>query len=155
MTPRDLQALILVGPMSAACAPHVHDDTAEKISAAEVREKDQSIADILNAAAAVRELRSRKIGYGAVLGLGAQSGAMILDKLEAAAEASSPVKWAMRLIAQGDLDIGAAETQAQVAALAAAGVLTAEECSVLMDLGFVGVQVSAAQVSNALRGPWE
>lgn len=62
--------------------------------------------------------------------------AAILDKLEAAAASNSAVKWILSFI-KGDaegVDLGHPNTRAQVDALAAAGVLTADEASLLKSL---------------------
>jgi hypothetical protein len=63
------------------------------------------------------------IGYGTVLEvLGAEAGAAFLDGLTDLAAASSPVKWALKLLDLGELNIGSPATQAQLDALAAGGV---------------------------------
>lgn len=62
--------------------------------------------------------------------------ATILDKLEAAASSNSAVKWILSFI-QGDaegVDLGHPNTRAQIDALAVAGVLTADEASLLKSL---------------------
>ena len=64
------------------------------------------------------------IGYGTVLeALGAENGAAFLDGLAAVAASSSPVKWALKLLDRGELNIGAAATRGQLDALAAGGVM--------------------------------
>lgn len=56
------------------------------------------------------------------------SGATILDKLEAASAASSPVKWAVRFLGQeAGIDVGNAATQSMIGQLVAGDVLTAAE----------------------------
>lgn len=152
MTPSDLRALILDGPKAKACAAHVHTADMPKISGGEARAKDQAIADIINAYPPPMRLQSRRIGYGAVLAeLGADAGAAILDKITAAGEVNSPIKWAMRLLDRGELDIGAAETQAQTRAMAGV-LLTAAEVEAITAMGLVPETITAEQVSIALRG---
>ena len=62
--------------------------------------------------------------------------ATILDKLEGAAASNSAVKWILSFI-QGNaegVDLGHQNTRAQIDALAVAGVLTADEASLLKSL---------------------
>ncbi len=62
--------------------------------------------------------------------------AAILDKLEAAASSNSTVKWILSFMqgsAEG-VDLGHPNTRAQIDALAAAGVLSADEASLLKAL---------------------
>lgn len=59
----------------------------------------------------------------------------ILDKLDAAAQASSMVKRAMNRVYGDGLDIGNAATQAQLDALAAAGAITQDEANAIKALG--------------------
>ena len=151
MSPRELQTLIQATP---ACAASAHTNEMPKIGADEARAKDQAVADALNAAGAGMELRSRLIGYGAVLAeLGPVAGAAVLDKLDAAAAQSSPLKWAMKLLDTGTLDIGVPVTQAQIQAMRG-GLLTDAEADALQRMGMEPIIVSSQQVSNALRGPW-
>lgn len=62
------------------------------------------------------------------------NGAEILDKLEAAAQANSSVKWAMRFITTDGIDVGYPVTQQLLDQLATAGVLTQAEATSLKDL---------------------
>lgn len=61
----------------------------------------------------------------------------ILDKLDAAAQASSMVKRAMNRVYGDGLDIGNVATQAQLDALAVAGAITQAEADAIKALGFV------------------
>lgn len=73
-------------------------------------------------------VRERFINARTVLNeCGPVAGAAILDKLEAAAAQSSPLRWALRFLAADGIDIGAASTREQVDALVLAGVLTLDE----------------------------
>lgn len=88
----------------------------------------------LNAKTRTRIVEKR-IGYGAVLSaLGADAGAAVLDKLEAASGQKSPLKWAMKLLAADNLDIGNPQTRLQIDALAAASVLTVAQATTLKGL---------------------
>ena len=85
-------------------------------------------------------------------------GATILDKLEAAASVSSPVKWAMRFLTQeGGLDVGHPNTLAMIGQLVAGGVLTQAEGDSLKVLPVqvcsraeeLGVSAIGADIRNA------
>lgn len=95
---------------------------------------DGELEATLNAKTRTR-LVSTQIGFGAVMSaLGASAGAALLDTIEVAAVSNSPVKWAMRLLAADNLDIGNLETRAQIDALAAAGVMTEAQAATLKAL---------------------
>ena len=125
---------------------------------------DVGITSLLNAprytAVAERFITARTI----LNECGPVAGAAILDKLEAAAAMSSPLKWAMKFLLSDGIDIGATSTRAQIDALAAAGVLTVDESKLLQDMALqpasraeiagLGV-VTYSDVSRALNGPWE
>lgn len=156
MTPTELRDAILGGPLKDELVPYAHTESMEKISGPEAMAKDQAIADIMNASGRYTEPRSEHIGYGSVLrGLGAAMGSSVLDKLEAAATVISPVKWAMRLVERGEFDIGSDEAQAQIQALVAGNVLDQAEADALCALGLAPINITAADVSIALRGPRE
>lgn len=142
------------GPLAAELAPLIgteHGDT--------------NIAALLNdATRGDTVIRERLCTAGTLLAkLGPEMGGTVLDKLEAAAQSSSAVKWAMRLILSSGIDAGDPGTRAQLDALAQAGVLTAQEATAIKAIavfpaaraevaGF-GI-VTAGDVSRALRGPW-
>ena len=93
------------------------------------------------------------IGYGTVLDtLGADVGSAFLDALTALATTSSPVKWALKLLERGELNIGAAATQAQLDALATAGVMPVAVADVLKGLAVSPDEITASQVQQALEG---
>lgn len=93
------------------------------------------------------------IGYGTVLeALGAEGGAAFLDGLTALATTSSPVKWALKLLDRGELNIGAATTQTQLDALATAGVIPQAVADVLKGLAIVPDAISPQAVQTALEG---
>ena len=93
------------------------------------------------------------IGYGTVLeALGAEGGAAFLDGLTAVAASSSPVKWALKLLDRGELNIGAAATQQQLDALAAGGVMPQAVADALKGLAVSPDEITASQVQQALEG---
>ena len=79
---------------------------------------------------------------------------LVLNKLEtfgnSGVPGSGPVKRAMKFLAQPDgIDIGSLSTQAQLDALAAAGVITVEECENLKSLSRVPDLVTWDQCQQA------
>ena len=99
------------------------------------------------------KLVERNIGYGTVLDtLGADAGAAFLDGLTALAATSSPVKWALKLLDRGELNIGAAATRGQLDALAAGGVMPQAVAEALKNLAVVPDEITATQVQTALEG---
>lgn len=89
------------------------------------------------------------IGYGTVLEvLGAEAGSAFLDGLTALAATSSPVKWALKLLDRGELNIGAAATQQQLDALATAGVMPQTVADALKGLATVSEVVTAQDVAR-------
>lgn len=92
------------------------------------------------------------IGYGTVLEvLGAEAGSAFLDGLTALSATSSPVKWALKLLDRGELNIGAAATQAQLDALASAGVMPQAVADVLKGLAIVPDPYSIQDVILAME----
>ena len=161
MNYRDLQALILA---SAACAPYVYDNAQPKISAAEVLVKDQAIADILNA----DPTRKVVVEYwltdrGLVSDLVAAHGDTtlsdaILTKLDALAASSRSVKALVNRVEtdpQG-INFGDAALQTQFKKWAVDGVFTQAELAAVLALPMRDAPpITAADVSRAVRGPWE
>lgn len=84
--------------------------------------------------------------------LGAEAGAAFLDGLTDLAATSSPVKWALKLLDRGELNIGAAATQAQLDALAAGGIIPQSVADILKGLAVIPDEITAAQVQQALEG---
>ena len=100
------------------------------------------------------KLVERNIGYGTVLEtLGADAGAAFLDGLTALAANSSPVKWALKLLDRGELNIGAAATQSQLDALATAGVMPQDVADTLKALALVPDVVTPQEVADAVFNP--
>lgn len=97
------------------------------------------------------KLVERNIGYGTVLDtLGADAGAAFLDGLTALAANSSPVKWALKLLDRGELNIGAAATQSQLDALVTAGVMPQAVADTLKGLAIVDDPYSIQDVILAM-----
>lgn len=91
------------------------------------------------------------IGYGTVLDtLGATAGAAFLDSLTALSETSSPVKWALKLLDRGELNIGAAATQQQLDMLASVGVIPVDVAEALKNLAVVDDPYSIQDVILAM-----
>lgn len=94
------------------------------------------------------------IGYGTVLEvLGAEAGSAFLDGLTALAATSSPVKWALKLLDRGELNIGAEATRGQLDALAAGGVMPKAVADALKGLAMGPDIVTAEQVADAMFNP--
>lgn len=93
----------------------------------------------------------RNVGYGTVMDtLGGEAGAAFLDGLTALAASSSPVKWALKLLDRGELNIGAAATQTQLDMLAAGGMLPIELVDVLKALAVVPDPYSVQDIINVM-----
>lgn len=113
---------------------------------------DAGIASALSAGRT--RLRRTQIGPGTILAaLGPTTGAALLDTLTAMAADPqySAVKWALRVVDRGEFDLGIAAARAQVATLAAAGVMSAASRDALLALGEEPDPVSVADVSAALN----
>lgn len=97
------------------------------------------------------KLIERNVGYGTVMeALGADNGAAFLDGLTAVAATSSPVKWALKLLDRGELNIGAAATRGQLDALAAGGVMPQAVADALKGLAIVDDPYSIQDVILAM-----
>lgn len=117
-----LKTEIETGPLATECAG----------------QSDDAVATILNAKR-YTATKERYVTARTVLAeLGATAGAAILDKLEAAATQSSPVKWMLKFLTQDSgLDVGQTETQGCIDALAIAGVLTTDETLALKNMALL------------------
>jgi len=99
------------------------------------------------------KLIERAIGYGTVMDtLGAVDGAAFLDGLVSLSATSSPVKWALKLLDRGELNIGAPTTRSQLDALAAGGAFPQAVSDALKGLAIVPDVVSSQDVQTALEG---
>lgn len=113
--------------------------------------RDAELAALLSAARPGRPVETFG-GYGYVMErLGAETGASVLDALEALSARSSPVKWAFRLLERGSLDFGSAAVRAQLDALVAAGIMPAGAARALKAGAEVADPIDAGVVSDALN----
>lgn len=110
-----------------------------------------AIAEILSAGRT--KTIERNVGYGTVMeALGGEAGAAFLDALTSLAEVSSPVKWALKLLDRGELNLGSPATKAQLDMLALGGVIPIEVAQSLKALAIVPDVITAQDVQAALEG---
>lgn len=164
MTPADyaaLRAAILGRPDTAplAVTPEMPKDPTAAA-------KDREIADLLSHGRT--RIAPRPIGDGEVsLALGMPAGPLFLLGLEQAAttapaadatpqqiEQHAIARQAWRSLEKGALDVGRADVRAAIDAMVGV-LLTAEQAGKILALALVEHRISAADVSRALRGPWE
>ena len=142
MTPTEIRA---------ACTALSATDAA--FAALVAARSDVDVADSLNASLKRTKVVPTLGGIGLVLRtLGPTEGAATLDALQAASASNSAIKWAMTLIDRGDLDFGDPTTQAQIDALGAAGVITADAATKLRAAATAADDLTVGQVSDALNG---
>ncbi len=162
---RALQTEILYGPKSPACAQYVNDgsDPGRKASAPS---DDAAIAAILSADRTT--IVQRQINDGDVsIALGIPDGPLFLYQLEQAATvAPAPdataqqialyavARQAWRSLARGAFDIGNAVVRQAIDAMVGT-LLTADQATAVKALAEIPDPVSAADISRAVRGPWE
>lgn len=95
------------------------------------------------------KLIERDIGYGTVMDtLGADNGAAFLDGLTALSANSSPIKWALKLLDRGELNIGAPATQQQLDALVAGGAVPQAVAAALKGLAIVPDVITVQDVAR-------
>lgn len=126
---------------------------AEKVAEFPAEMPDWAVADALNepdpALPPVLTRNPTKVGPGTIMAtLGATAGATFLDTLTALSATSSPIKWALKIIDRGELDLSADATRTQIDALASAGVLTAPQAAALKALGETSRYPSWAEHNN-------
>lgn len=158
MTPADLQAEILTGPMASQLAPHVHTKTSAVVSSIQAAADDQAIADLLNSTTSSGAALVNIPSFSKE-----QFSTGVLPAIEALPTASAALqtKWNAMLnvmLAQGGIALAAVSslvaqlvidglmTQAQVDAF------TKRQGSRAEALWGAGTIITAAQVSVALRG---
>lgn len=160
-----LQAEIMSGPKSAECAPFVITNDMPKDP--DYKAKDQAIADLLNANRTPK-IVNREIGDGAVsLALGVPAGPVFLLELETVANTTptreattdevaivAVARQAWRSLNKGAFDVGLPSVRAGLD-LFVGTLLTDDQASAIKALAEVPDVVTAADVSRALRGPWE
>jgi len=96
--------------------------------------------------------RHTEAGFGTILSaIGPVDGAALLDTLAAIKATNRPLYWAWYLLERGVFDFGTPATQAQMDALVAAGVLSADNAEKLKALGIEPDPVSVAAVSDELN----
>lgn len=158
MTLLELRAAILSGPHATACAPYVHSNDMPKITSAEAHAKDQAIADILNDSGT----------YAASVSVPAWQAKKLLIKrgrwraiVMAAADVQHPAieaayaAVALAEDARMDADFLDQAAAPLLAALVAANLLSAGDRAALEALSRRASTITAAEVSKAVRGPWE
>lgn len=184
MTPADYEALrdeILSGPRAEQCAPHVLLNRQEgdpKAPSAEVFAKDSAIAAILSAGRTVyASTRLSSLGLASrIADIGALPGPlvseMILQKIEGFATAclatdgneapavaarlfGAQIKRQMKHLEGAGIDFGDIDMHAMFDRMVAGGGLSEEEAAAMKAVSLADAPVSAADVSRALRGPWE
>lgn len=156
---------ILTGPKSAECAPYVVTNDMPKDT--DYRMKDQAIADLLNAGR-IPKIAKREVGDGVIsIALGVPAGPVFLMQLEmlsnmAVTEQTTQAQLAQIAVARqawrslnrSGFDVGDATVRAGLD-MFVGSLLTAEDCAAIKALAEVPDIVTAADVSRALRGPWE
>jgi hypothetical protein len=95
---------------------------------------DDAAAGLLNATTLTMNKPRVVTGLTVLNEIGPVEGAEILDKLQAAGNQVSAVKWGFQFLMSTGLDVGAASTQGQIQALVAAGVLTSAEGTALINM---------------------
>ena len=156
---------ILSGPKAGDCAALVITNDSQKDP--DYKAKDQAIADLLNAGRPPK-IVSKEVGDGAIsLALGIPGGPVFLLQLEMLANTavtpeSAPeqvaavavARQAWRSLNRAGFDVGAPGVRAGLD-LFVGTLLTAEQATAIKALAEVPDVVTAADVSRALRGPWE
>jgi hypothetical protein len=161
---RDLQAEILSGPRAADCAQYVNDgtDPARKHTA---REDDVAIAAILSEGRT--KVVPKLIGDSDVaVALGIPAGPLFLYRLESLATtppsseateqqvvAHAVARQAWRSLEKDIFNIGDSSVRAAIDAFVGT-LLTADEALTVKAIAELPAPVTAAEVSNAMRGPW-
>ena len=161
----NLRDEILTGPKAAECAPYVVTNDMPKDP--DYRTKDQAIADLLNDGRAPK-IAKREVGDGVIsIALGVPAGPVFLMQLEMlsnmAVTEQTPqeqlaqiavARQAWRSLNRSGFDVGDATVRAGLD-MFVGSLLTAEDCVAIKALAEVPDIVTAADVSRALRGPWE
>lgn len=104
----------------------------------------QAIADALSVGRT--RLVERFVGIGTILAVMAPDGGAFLDSLEAMAATNSNVKWVLKLIEAGGMDVGMEATRVQLAAFAQVEPEMAPGINALLALAEVPDPVSEFEV---------
>ena len=97
------------------------------------------------------EIVSTPIGIGTILAALAPNGGAFLDALEALAANDSNVKWCLKLIEQGNLDVGMDATRQQMQQFAADAPAFAAGIAVLLQTAERATPIHYNAVSDALN----
>jgi len=160
-----LQTEILSGPRAAACAPFVNDGT-DPVRKATAQADDQAIAEIISAGRAT--VVPRQVNDGEVsVALGIPEGPLFIYNLETLANTppaggATPAeiathavaRQAWRSLVRSSFDIGNPAIRAAIDSFVGV-LLTAEQAVAVKAMAEVPAPVAAADVSRAMRGPWE
>ncbi len=162
---RTLQTEILSGPKAGDCAQYINDGSnpARKAGAPS---DDAAIAAILSAGRVA--IAPRQINDGdAAIALGIPAGPLFLYQLEQAATSApgagageqqialyAVARQAWRSLTLGTFDIGNPVVRQAIDAMVGT-LLTEDQAAAVKALAEVPAPVSPADVSRAMRGPWE
>lgn len=160
-----LREEILDGQKAAACAAFVV--TGDMPKDPDYKSKDQAVADLLNANRAPK-IVSKEVGDGAIsLALGIPGGPVFLLQLEMLANTAitpetvpeqlavvAVARQAWRSLNRAGFDVGSPEVRAGLD-LFVGTLLTEEQATTIKALAEAPDVITAADVSRALRGPWE
>jgi len=108
------------------------------------RRDTEEIASVLSVGRV--KIAERFVGIGSILATMAPNGGAFLDALEAMAPGDSNVKWALKLIEAGGLDVGMEATRQQLSVFAQAVPEMADGIVALMALAEVPDPVSEYEV---------
>ena len=159
-----LREEILSGPKAAHCAAHVVTNDMPKDP--DYRAKDQAIADLISAGRT--KIAPRLVGTGEVeLTLGIPAGPVFIYGLEVAGAtppgegattdqiaAFATARSALRALNAGAFQIGSEAVRAGID-LFVGTLLTVEQAATIKAMAETPDPITAADVSRALRGPWE
>lgn len=163
---RALQTEILTGQEASACAPFVHTNEMPKIGAEEAAAKDQSIADVLNAVPDTIMAESISVTdlFDALYKTGDYA---LLKAAQIGGDVDATVAFAILSDAHdygGDrVHLAATTTTGQFGKLMAKNLITPAGMAAIQAkavttttrmVKLFGVDVTAADVSRAVRGPW-
>jgi len=111
----------------------------------------QLIADTLSIGR--KKIVEHFVGIGSILAVMAPNGGAFLDTLEAMAPHNSNVKWALKLIEAGGMDVGMQATRVQLSAFAESVPELADGINALLALAEVPDPVSEFEVRWACWSP--
>jgi hypothetical protein len=109
-----------------------------------------AIAEALSAGRT--KIVSKPIGIGTVLAVMAPAGGEFLNALEALAASDSNVKWTLKLIEQGNFDVGMSVVRTQLEAFASEHVELADAINALLAVAIAPDPVTSQEVTRALEG---